>query len=98
MSVSALMMIRIPPGFDDSAVEQARNTILPEMRRRFSTFFESGWDIFYSDGPFVGIHEEQEIPETRRHVPGKWFNLNFSDAYYGRGYERGHLPLYVECA
>lgn len=98
MPVSALMVIRIPPGFDDSAVEQARNSILPEMQRRFSTFFESHWDIFYSEGPLVGVQVEEEIPETRRHAPGKWLNLNFSEAYYGRGYERGHLPLFVACA
>ena len=98
MPVGANMTVRIPPGFSNAAIERARQSILPELRRRFSTFFEHGWDVFHSSGPIVRIETSDAIPESSRNKPGTWFDLNFSEAYYGQGYERGHLPLFAACA
>lgn len=58
-------------------------------------------DDFYGDGPLIIVKDQTEglIPTQAKTDPRDcWINVNLLKAYYGPGYERGNLVLFITCA
>ena len=69
------------------------------LREAFSRDLSLTSEDFYIDGPFmpVGNHDNEFIPEGDSPA-SMWLDLNLCKSYYGPGYERGDLDLFIRAA
>ena len=90
MPVGAKIFAHLPGTLSD--------TDLAGLRKEFPQEVGMNVDEFYQKGPLIIIPDED-----RRYIPGDdgrgtWINVNLLKAYYGSGYERGDLKLFVRIA
>lgn len=88
MPTRGLLYLRVPEPLSDAA--------LMDLRARFVT--ELGLD---PDNDLMAPWVPLEPSADSEFLPGPsayWYEANLAKAYYGPGYERGYLPLFVRCA
>ncbi len=94
MPVGAVLLARLRYTPHHETLEVLRTNLLKDLSL-------DAEEHFYSDGPLVLVKNSEEGPiptHTLHDTDDCWVNINLHRAYYGLGYERGDLPLFIACA
>lgn len=84
MPMGGLLYLRVPDALSETA--------LADLRARFVS--ELGLNIDDDLLPLELEADPRFLPDPTSH----WYEADLGMPYYGRGYERGDLPLFVRCA
>jgi hypothetical protein len=90
MPTGAVLLVRSKVLLSEPALESARQQICSALKLSA--------EDFYLSGPLQHVANANEGPIPVHENAGFWYNLNIWRSYYGPGYERGDLPLFVKCA
>ena len=82
------MLVQVNEMPDDSVLIELRDKLLQDLKLT--------QEDFYSDGALLKV-AEKEFPFMPTQT-GKWLNVNLWKSFYGLGYERGDIVLFIRCA
>ena len=88
MPVRGLLYLRLAEPLTDAALDDLRARFVAELG------LDPDDDLM---APWVPL-EVEAYPQYLPGPPAYWYEANLAMPYYGPGYERGHLPLFVRCA
>jgi hypothetical protein len=88
MPVRGLLYLRLAEPLTDTALDDLRTRFVSELG------LDPDNDLI---APWVPL-EPFAYPECLPGPPAYWYEANLAMSYYGPGYERGHLPLFLRCA
>lgn len=88
MPVRGLLYLRLAEPLADAALDGLRTRFVAELG------LDPGDDLM---APWVPLQPEA-YPECLPGPHAYWYEANLAKSYYGPGYERGDLPLFVRCA
>jgi hypothetical protein len=94
MPVGAIVLARVRHTLEESALQSLRERLVTDLSLDLE-------EHFYCNGPLIIVKNQNEGPiptKAANDVRDCWINVNFNWAYYGPGYERGDLELFVICA
>jgi hypothetical protein len=70
---------------------------LPALRHEFMRAMSLNEEDFRSGGPLELLGEKEREFMPVKDNASVWLNVNLWRAYYGIGYERGDLTLFIRC-
>jgi len=76
--------------------EMPSDDVLRRLRGKFLKDLNLTEDDFYSTGALLSV-TGKEITWMPESTPA-WLDLNLWGAYFGEGYHRGDISLYIKCA
>lgn len=84
------MLVNLKQKIDDKELNQLRVKFKDEIGLKDEDFYHQGAlkEIAEEDHRLASINAEESI----------WLEVNLYNSYYGVGYERGDISLYVRCA
>lgn len=71
---------------------------LQATRLKFMKDLDLDVDDFYVEGPLVIIEQEDNELMPVKDSQSIWLNVNLWKSYYGPGYKRGDINLFIRCA
>lgn len=75
-----------------------KNFSLPALRAEFMQAMSLNEEDFYIEGALKLLVEEDRGFMPVRDETSVWLDVNLWKSYYGVGYERGNIELFVRCA
>lgn len=94
MPVGVTMLVRLNQEPEDSLLQTLRIQFQHDLELTEEDFYNSR----FSRGPLVNV-EEGDLPFMPvLDEKSAWLNVNLHRSYYGLGYERGDIRLFVRCA
>jgi hypothetical protein len=101
MPLEVIMVVQTAVPYTDETLEQIRPTFLSDLGLQPEDFEEDTplvpiWTELES--PDILLSDGKETPAIYAFPEHTWLDVHLIRAYYGRGYERGYLPLFVQVA
>ncbi|WP_020476064.1 hypothetical protein [Zavarzinella formosa] len=88
MPVRGLLYLRLAEPLTDAAMDNLRSRFVADL------VLEPNDDLMAPWIPLQLFEYPQCLPGPLAH----WYEANLAKSYYGLGYERGDLPLFLRCA